>query len=103
MSFMVPGYEAMRRGATACGTIATRALTEALHLIAGRLRYEERYHHHDDGARGMTQLPGNDMALGAAIPAFVQAPTFVFMQHAPLPSRSEILRQQIAAASRTAR
>ncbi|WP_156347829.1 hypothetical protein [Sphingomonas sp. Leaf231] len=51
----------------------------------------------------MTQLPGNDMALGAAIPAFVQAPTFVFMQHAPLPSRSEILRQQIAAASRTAR
>ncbi len=46
----------------------------------------------------MAQLPSHDAALSAMTPAFVQAPTFVFMPSAPSPSRSEVLRQQIAAA-----
>jgi hypothetical protein len=46
----------------------------------------------------MAQLPSHDAALSATTPAFVQAPTFVFMPSAPLPSRSEVLREQIAAA-----
>ncbi|WP_294197422.1 hypothetical protein [uncultured Sphingomonas sp.] len=46
----------------------------------------------------MAQLPLNDAALRSATPAFVQTPTFVFAPRAPAPSRSELLRQQIAAA-----
>lgn len=38
-------------------------------------------------------------SLSARTPAFVQAPTFVFGGHAPAPTRSERLRQQIAAAA----
>ncbi|VXD02940.1 hypothetical protein [Sphingomonas sp. 8AM] len=50
----------------------------------------------------MASLTPTDAALSATTPAFVQAPTFVFATNAPAPSRSEVLRQQIAAA-RTAR
>ncbi len=46
----------------------------------------------------MPGLPINDAILGASTPAFVQAPTFVFVPAAPPPSRSEVLRRQIDAA-----
>lgn len=50
----------------------------------------------------MASFSPTDAALSATTPAFVQAPTFVFVTNAPQPTRSELLRQQIEAA-RTAR
>ncbi len=46
----------------------------------------------------MASFPPNKATLGATTPAFVQAPTFIFSPGAPAPSRSELLRQQIATA-----